>query len=51
MIVNQAYRFALDPTPAQVRALGSHAGAGRTAFNWALGLVKAQLGQREAEKS
>jgi IS605 OrfB family transposase len=51
VIVNQAYRFALDPTPAQVRALASHAGASRKAFNWALGLVKAQLDQREAEKS
>jgi putative transposase len=51
VIVNQAYRFALDPTPAQVRALASHAGASRKAFNWALGLVKAQLDQRKAERS
>ncbi|MDG9673424.1 IS607 family element RNA-guided endonuclease TnpB [Micromonospora sp. DH14] len=51
MIVNQAYRFALDPSPAQVRALTSHAGASRKAFNWGLGLIKAQLDQREAEKS
>jgi putative transposase len=51
VIVNQAYRFALDPTPAQVRALASHAGASRKAFNWALGLIKAQLDQREAERS
>ena len=51
MIVNQAYRFALDPTPAQVRGLASHAGASRRAFNWALGLVKAQLDQRDAESS
>jgi hypothetical protein len=28
-----AYRFALDPTPAQARALASHAGAARAAFN------------------
>ena len=46
-----AYRFALDPTPAQQRALRSHAGAARVAFNWGLALVKANLGQREAEKS
>jgi IS605 OrfB family transposase len=46
-----AYRFALDPTPAQERALRSHAGAARVAFNWALARVKANLGQREAEKS
>ncbi|GIJ53892.1 transposase [Virgisporangium aurantiacum] len=51
MIVNQGYRFALDPTPAQQRALVSHAGASRKAFNWALGLVKMQLDQREAERS
>jgi len=46
-----AYRFALDPTPAQARALRSHAGAARAAFNWGLARVKANLGQREAEKS
>jgi putative transposase len=34
--VNQAYRFALDPTPAQERALRSHAGAARFAWNWGL---------------
>ena len=51
MIVNQAYRFALDPNAAQVAALASHAGASRWAFNWALGLVKAQLNQRAAEKT
>ncbi|HEX6451848.1 MAG TPA: helix-turn-helix domain-containing protein, partial [Trebonia sp.] len=36
MKVTQAYRFALDPTPAQERALRSHAGASRFAWNWAL---------------
>lgn len=46
-----AYRFALDPAPAQERALRSHAGAARVAFNWGLGRVKANLAQREAEKS
>jgi putative transposase len=46
-----AYRFALDPTPAQERALRSHAGAARVAFNWGLARVKANLSQREAEKS
>jgi putative transposase len=46
-----AYRFALDPTPAQKRALRSNAGAARVAFNWGLARVKANLGQREAEKS
>jgi IS605 OrfB family transposase len=46
-----AYRFALDPSPAQERALRSHAGAARVAFNWGLARVKANLGQREAERS
>ena len=36
MRVCQAYRFALDPSPAQQRALVSHAGAARFAWNWGL---------------
>src|SRR5579875_3537443 len=36
MKVNQAYRFALDPTPAQEQKLRSHAGAARYAWNWGL---------------
>jgi IS605 OrfB family transposase len=44
-----AYRFALDPTPAQERALRSHAGAARAAFNWGLARVKAVMDQRAAE--
>jgi putative transposase len=38
--VIQAYRFALDPTPAQERALRSHAGAARFAWNWGLARCK-----------
>jgi putative transposase len=34
--VIQAYRFALDPTPAQAGALLSHVGAARFAWNWGL---------------
>ena len=34
--VIQAYRFALDPSAAQERALRSHAGAARFAWNWGL---------------
>ena len=45
----QAYRFALDPTPAQVRVLRSHCGAARVGFNWGLAHVKVVMGQREAE--
>ncbi|WP_308167906.1 helix-turn-helix domain-containing protein, partial [Catellatospora tritici] len=50
-VVVQAYRFALDPSPAQDRDLYRHAGAGRFAFNWALAAVRANLGQRAAERS
>jgi len=49
--VVQAYRFALDPSPAREAALRSHCGAQRFAFNWGLARVKANLGQREAERS
>ncbi|HEX6683583.1 MAG TPA: IS607 family element RNA-guided endonuclease TnpB [Candidatus Limnocylindrales bacterium] len=49
--VNQAYRYALDPTPGQERGLARHAGAARFAFNWGLALVKACLAQREADKT
>jgi transposase len=48
MLVHQAYRFALDPTPRQQGALASHCGAARRAFNWGLGLVKQRLDQRTA---
>lgn len=51
MRVIQAYRFALDPTPAQEQALRSHCGAQRFAYNWGLARVKANLAQREAERS
>ncbi|OBG40612.1 IS607 family element RNA-guided endonuclease TnpB [Mycolicibacter heraklionensis] len=47
----QAYRFALDPTPTQVRALASHVGAARFAHNHMLALVKAVMDQRAAERS
>ena len=47
----QAYRFALDPTPTQMRGLASHAGAARFAHNHMLALVKATMDQRAAERS
>ena len=47
----QAYRFALDPSPAQARLLASHCGAARKAFNEGLGRVKRCLDQREAERT
>lgn len=49
--VIHAYRFALDPTPAQDAALRSHCGGQRYAFNWGLALVKAVMDQRQAEAS
>ncbi|WP_454791104.1 IS607 family element RNA-guided endonuclease TnpB [Mycolicibacterium lutetiense] len=47
----QAYRFALDPSHLQARALASHAGAARFAHNHMLALVKAVMDQRAAERS
>ena len=47
----QAYRFAMDPTAAQQRALASHCGGARKAFNEGLAQVKRCLDQREAERS
>ncbi|MEV1132152.1 IS607 family element RNA-guided endonuclease TnpB [Agromyces sp. NPDC049794] len=47
----QAYRFALDLTPTQERAVLAHAGAARVAHNWALARVKAVMDQRAAERS
>ena len=49
--VIQAYRFALDPTPAQDAVLRSHCGGQRYAFNWGLALVRAVMDQRTAEAS
>jgi putative transposase len=49
--VAQAYRFAMDPTPAQVEMLESHCGAARFAFNHMLGVVQANMDQRSAERS
>jgi putative transposase len=40
MIITQAYRFALEPTPAQERSMRSHAGASRFAWNWGLAKVR-----------
>ncbi|MGH3862612.1 IS607 family element RNA-guided endonuclease TnpB [Actinokineospora sp.] len=51
MVVVHAYRFALDPTPGQTRDLERHAGAARFAYNWALARVKANIGQRAAERT
>ena len=49
--VLQAYRYALDPSAAQAAALESHAGGARFAYNTMLRTVKANLSQRDAERS
>lgn len=48
---HRAYVFVLDPTPTQLAQLNSHAGGARFAYNHMLGLIKASLDQREAERS
>ncbi len=50
MIVHQAYRFALDPTASQRRALHSHCGAARFAFNWGLRQVERSLQAQHWER-
>lgn len=50
-LVQRSVVFALDPTPRQERALHSHAGAARFAYNRLLADVKANLDQRAAEKT
>ena len=49
--IQQAYRFALDPTPRQERMLRSHAGAARFAYNWGIARTIEALDAREAEKT
>lgn len=48
--VTQAFRFALDPTPAQERMLWSHVGGARFAFNWGLTQIADALDAYGAEK-
>lgn len=48
MPVTQAYRYALDPTPRQARALASHCGGARFAYNWGLALVKQRIDAHNA---
>ena len=50
MVVQHAYRFALDPTVEQRRALQSHCGAARFAFNWGLREVKRTMDARRIER-
>ena len=45
------FRFTLDPNRAQHQRLLAHAGAARLAYNHHLGRAKANLAQRDAERS
>jgi putative transposase len=47
----QAYRFALDARPSQEKVLAGHCHAARTAFNVMLDAARANMDQREAERS
>lgn len=49
--IQQAFKFALDPTPAQRRAFLSHAGGARYVFNWGHAEIIKALEAREAEKA
>ena len=49
--VLQAYQYALDPTGTQTAMLESHAGGARFAYNTMLRAVRANLAQRDAERS
>lgn len=49
-LVQQAYKFALDPTPRQARAFASHAGAARFAYNWGVARIAEALDAYRAEK-
>jgi putative transposase len=49
--VIQAYQFAMDPTPGQRRALASHCGAARVAYNWGLQVVRERLEQRQVDST
>jgi putative transposase len=39
----QAFRFTLDPTEEQARSLARHFGARRTAYNWTVATLKADI--------
>jgi putative transposase len=47
-LIEQGYRFALDPTPEQERFLSACASAARFFYNWGLGLVETRLRLRRA---
>ncbi|MFJ6185271.1 RNA-guided endonuclease TnpB family protein [Streptomyces sp. NPDC092295] len=50
-VVQQAYKYALDPTPRQERAFLSHAGGARFAYNWGIARTADALDAYAAEKA
>lgn len=50
LVTQQAYRFALAPTPTVARQLSSHAGAARYAYNWGVATIAAALDAYAAAK-
>lgn len=48
--LQQVFRFALRPSAAQNRALASHAGGARYAYNWGITQIRDALAQRRAEQ-
>jgi putative transposase len=46
MLVHQAFRYELNPTPAQRVALANHAGAARWAWNWGLSVRRKAFKRR-----
>lgn len=50
-VIVRAYKYALNPTPAQVKTFSSHVGASRLTYNFLLAQVKATIDQRKAEAS
>jgi putative transposase len=50
-VVTRAVVFTLDLSPAEERLLRSYCGAARRAYNWAVGAVRANMMQREAERT
>ncbi|MGH3402010.1 MAG: RNA-guided endonuclease InsQ/TnpB family protein [Streptosporangiaceae bacterium] len=48
--IQQAYKYALDPTPRQARMLASHAGGARFAYNWGNARIIEALDARGEEK-
>jgi putative transposase len=46
----QAFRFTLDPTDEQARALARHFGARRKAYNWTVAALKTDIAQWHASE-